>query len=219
MQLVQPICYCFCVYKDLEFFLRFLNRASKIDQGVVKSPKCRLYILMANPNYKDILYQVRRSAADLIYSLFFTCCKFVHFFILLLLVTLYSTFSHLSFLINSLLYKQNFIWSKATKKIGWYVQFLLIHVVNFMTCSNTYGSVHHNCDVPFKNMVFHIEFHISSNWIDEVPNKYHQISLQHSLHLFLLITTWAPCQYYIVTSSPWEFQSPQWANFSPCGDF
>jgi hypothetical protein len=116
MQLIQPICYCFCVYKDLEFFLRFLNRASKLDQGVVKSPKCRLYILIANPNYKDILYQVHRSAADLIYSLFFTCCKFVHFFILLLLATFYYTFSHLSFLINSLLYKQNFIWSKATKK-------------------------------------------------------------------------------------------------------
>ena len=43
-------------------------------------------------------------------------------------------------------------------------QFVLIHVVNFITHSNTNGSAHQNCDVPFKNMVFHIEFHMLSNY-------------------------------------------------------
>jgi len=88
----------------------------------------------------------------------------------------------------------------------WDVQFFKIHVLNFITRSNLNGSVQHNCDVLFKNMVFHMEFHLSSNWIDEVPNKYHKNSLHHSVHFFFLITTWSGYQYYIPTLSHEEFK-------------
>ena len=143
------------------------NWASKIDQGVVISPKCRLYILMANPNYKDTYTKYTNQppisfilSSSLVASFFiflssFFACNFLLYF-----------FAPFYILINCLFYKQIFIWSKAKKTNrggGWYVQFVLIHDVIFITHSNTNRFVHHNCVLPFKNMVFQIEFHISSN--------------------------------------------------------